>query len=108
MPGQQFAQGAGPKAKRGFGPGNTNPTFISTPSFSFGALPSQGVGDGSLPDPSAPPPVAAEPAGAAPVSESARRAAERERRRRAVSRNAVSSTQATTGGFSAAKTLLGQ
>jgi len=106
MPGQQFAQGAGPKAKRGFGPGNTNPTFISTPSFSFGALPSQGVGDGSLPDPSAPPPAAAEPAAAS--SPSAKRDAEERRRRSAVGRNTVSSTQSTTGGFSAAKTLLGQ
>ena len=106
MPGQQFAQGAGPKSKRVFGPGNTNPNIISTPLFSRGALPSQGVGDGSLPDPLSP--AAAEPAGAASASTSDNLTDEERRRRRAVGRNAESSTQSTTGGFSAAKTLLGQ
>ena len=105
MPGQQFAQGAGPKSKRGFGPGNTNPNIISTPLFSRGALPSQGVADGSMPDPAA---AAAEPAGAASASTSGNLTDEERRRRRAEGRNAVSSTQSTTGGFSAAKTLLGQ
>jgi hypothetical protein len=95
------------KKKRVFGPGNTNPNLVSAPSFSRGALPSQGVGDGSLPDPLAPPPQA-EPAAAASASPSAKRDAEERRRRRAVGRNAVTSTQSTTGGFSAAKTLLGQ
>lgn len=84
------------KDKPGFGRGNTSPIVVSTPSFSFGALPAQPQVPFAEPEPAAAPDTSVDDEAA------------RQRRRRAVGRSPVGRTQATTGGFFAAKTLLGQ